>query len=130
MGIPSPFFTGRKEILQTLDAFFVSHHTGGSPRREFLLHGKAGVGKSEIAFKMAETLDFENRHVPHGASHPFHFFLTLGSNLCLGLSIFSTLTVPHSVQYTRAMLLLLCATDWAMGLQKRCAIEQCTGWKD
>ena len=53
---PSPCFTGRKEILQKLDAFFAPRNSGGMPRREVLLYGMGGVGKSEIAFKIAEVL--------------------------------------------------------------------------
>ena len=55
MGMTSSFFTGRQDILQKLDAFFAPRDTGGSPRREFLLHGMGGVGKTEIAFKVSEV---------------------------------------------------------------------------
>ena len=57
MGVTSNFFTGRQEILQKLDSFFAPRDTGGSPRREFILHGMGGVGKTEIAFKVSEALE-------------------------------------------------------------------------
>ncbi|KAK3310502.1 uncharacterized protein B0T15DRAFT_388954 [Chaetomium strumarium] len=59
MGAASRFFTGRQDVLERLDAYFCARSTGGRPRREFLLHGMAGVGKSEIAFKFLEM--FEDR---------------------------------------------------------------------
>lgn len=57
----SYFFTGRQDILDKLDSFFSPRDTGGRPRREFLLYGMGGVGKTEIALKMADDLD--TRHV-------------------------------------------------------------------
>jgi Cdc6-like AAA superfamily ATPase len=57
MGMTSSFFTGRQDILEKLDVFFAPRDTGGSPRREFLLYGMGGVGKSEIAFKVSEVLE-------------------------------------------------------------------------
>ncbi|KAL2161433.1 hypothetical protein VTH06DRAFT_7994 [Thermothelomyces fergusii] len=54
MGTTSSFFIGREDILERLDSFFAPRNTGGSPRREFLLHGVGGVGKSEIALKFSE----------------------------------------------------------------------------
>jgi Holliday junction resolvasome RuvABC ATP-dependent DNA helicase subunit len=63
MGTASRFFTGRQDILEKLDAYFCARNTGGRPRREFLLHGMTGVGKSEIAFKFAEMFD-DDRLVP------------------------------------------------------------------
>ncbi|KAK4239690.1 hypothetical protein C8A03DRAFT_13946 [Achaetomium macrosporum] len=59
MGMTSRFFTGRQDILERLDAYFCARNTGGRPRREFLLHGMPGVGKSEIAVKFSEM--FEDR---------------------------------------------------------------------
>ncbi|KAK4252252.1 hypothetical protein C7999DRAFT_26974 [Corynascus novoguineensis] len=56
MRVTSNFFTGREDILKTLDSYFAPRSTGGSPRREFLLHGVGGVGKTEIAFKISEML--------------------------------------------------------------------------
>lgn len=47
--------------MQKLDAFFAPRNTGGKPRREFLLHGTGGVGKSEVAYKFSEV--FEERFV-------------------------------------------------------------------
>jgi ATP-dependent Clp protease ATP-binding subunit ClpA len=67
MGTPCPFFTGRKEILERLDSFFAHRSTPRKPRREFLLFGMGGVGKSEIALKVAQ--DIEDRY----AREPFFF---------------------------------------------------------
>jgi Holliday junction resolvasome RuvABC ATP-dependent DNA helicase subunit len=61
MGTASRFFTGRHDILERLDICFCARNTGGKPRREVLLQGMAGVGKSEIAFKFVEM--FEDRLV-------------------------------------------------------------------
>lgn len=57
MGTPCPFFTGRKEILERLDSFFSVRDSPVKPRREFLLFGMGGIGKSEIALKVAQDLD-------------------------------------------------------------------------
>ncbi|KAK4230672.1 hypothetical protein QBC38DRAFT_468512 [Podospora fimiseda] len=59
------FFTGREEILERLNTFFSPRDTGGKPRREFLLYGLGGVGKTEIALKAAEMMGdrFEHQHV-------------------------------------------------------------------
>ncbi|KAK4151190.1 hypothetical protein C8A00DRAFT_17376 [Chaetomidium leptoderma] len=59
MNMSSSFFTGRREILQKLDSLFSPRNTGGKPRRECLLHGMGGVGKTEIALKAGEV--FEER---------------------------------------------------------------------
>ncbi|KAK4170202.1 hypothetical protein QBC43DRAFT_196930 [Cladorrhinum sp. PSN259] len=53
---PSRFFTGREDILNKLDKYFSARNTGGKPRREFLLYGLGGVGKTQIALKAAEQL--------------------------------------------------------------------------
>jgi hypothetical protein len=56
VGKTSPFFTGRKDVLERLDSFFALRNTGGKPRREILLHGMGGIGKTEIALKASEVL--------------------------------------------------------------------------
>ncbi len=50
----SPYFTGRQDILEKLDSFFTRRETVG-PRREFLLHGMGGVGKTDVALKFSEV---------------------------------------------------------------------------
>jgi Cdc6-like AAA superfamily ATPase len=57
LGHTSRFFTGRDDILCTLDACFPVRETGGKPRREFLLYGMGGVGKTQIALKAADDLE-------------------------------------------------------------------------
>ncbi|KAH6845340.1 hypothetical protein B0I37DRAFT_182169 [Chaetomium sp. MPI-CAGE-AT-0009] len=57
MRMTSSFFTGRQDILDRLDSFFAPRNTGGKPRREFLLHGMAGVGKTEVALKFPEVVE-------------------------------------------------------------------------
>ncbi|KAL2263400.1 hypothetical protein VTK26DRAFT_6942 [Humicola hyalothermophila] len=56
LGVVSRFFTGRKEILARIDACFAERETDDRPRREFLLYGLGGVGKTQIALKAAENL--------------------------------------------------------------------------
>ena len=48
---PTPFFTGRKDILSQMHAYF-SDNLG--KRHVFVLHGLSGAGKSQIAFKFVE----------------------------------------------------------------------------
>jgi len=57
--IPSPIFTGREEILQKLEAFFGARQHGSSPRREYLLCGMGGAGKTQIALKFID--EYEDR---------------------------------------------------------------------
>lgn len=66
MGSSSYFFTGRQDILERLDSFFCPRGTGRKPRREFLLHGMGGVGKTEIALRVAEELEdrYRTLHMP------------------------------------------------------------------
>jgi ATP-dependent Clp protease ATP-binding subunit ClpA len=47
--------------LGKLDACFPVRDTGGKPRREFLLYGLGGVGKTQTALKAADNL--EDRYV-------------------------------------------------------------------
>lgn len=61
LGHTSRFFTGRVDILDKLDACFPVRETGGKPRREFMLYGMGGVGKTQLALKAAD--DFEDRCV-------------------------------------------------------------------
>jgi hypothetical protein len=50
----SSLFKGRRQILETLSNFFMPRADGKNLRREFLLHGMGGAGKSQIALKFAE----------------------------------------------------------------------------
>ncbi|KAK4181731.1 putative calcium-independent phospholipase A2-gamma [Triangularia setosa] len=63
IGIPSNFFIGRQDVLKKIDQTFCERDTGGTPRREFLLWGIGGVGKSEIALKAAENLDGRFKYI-------------------------------------------------------------------
>ncbi len=55
----SSLFQGRRQILEQLSAFFALRENGKPLRREFLLHGMGGAGKSQIALRFAE--EYENR---------------------------------------------------------------------
>ncbi|KAK4170205.1 putative calcium-independent phospholipase A2-gamma [Cladorrhinum sp. PSN259] len=55
MGAVSRFFIGREDILRKLDQVFYKRDTS-TPRREFLLYGISGVGKSDIALKARDDL--------------------------------------------------------------------------
>ena len=122
MGATSRFFTGRQDILERLDSFFSPRGTGEKPRREFLLHGMGGVGKSEIALKTAEVL--EDRRV--------HFSTIVAncvSNVLSGFRTFSLLTAPPRPQSFRATPALPRSTAVDPGRPKRRAVILCGGWR-
>ncbi len=52
---PSSIFTGRKVIMEKLDVFFSPREPGTGPRREYVLHGMGGAGKTQTALKFAQT---------------------------------------------------------------------------
>lgn len=62
-GIATKFFTGRGEILEKLSLFFSKRENNLVPRREFLLYGMGGVGKTQIALKFRQLMDAEERYV-------------------------------------------------------------------
>jgi len=53
---PTPFFTGRKDILSQMHTYF-SENFG--KRHVFVLHGLGGAGKSQIAFKFVEECEVD-----------------------------------------------------------------------
>ncbi|KAK4043689.1 hypothetical protein C8A01DRAFT_12835 [Parachaetomium inaequale] len=65
LGDTSRFFTGREHILDRLDVCFAERDTGGKPRREFLLYGMGGVGKTQIALKAADNIEDRFKHIFH-----------------------------------------------------------------
>ncbi|KAL9041418.1 MAG: hypothetical protein Q9214_004116 [Letrouitia sp. 1 TL-2023] len=58
----SPLFTGRTHILAALELYFQERESGQHQRREFLLCGMGGAGKTQVAMKFAEMYHdrFEN----------------------------------------------------------------------
>ncbi|AEO54031.1 hypothetical protein MYCTH_2296089 [Thermothelomyces thermophilus ATCC 42464] len=65
LGYTTRFFTGREDILAKLRACFYERNTGGKPRREFLLYGMGGVGKTQIALKTADDLEDQFKYIFH-----------------------------------------------------------------
>ena len=61
--LSSALFTGRIEILNKLESFFEARTPGHHSRREFLLHGMGGAGKTQLALKFAERC--KTRYFPH-----------------------------------------------------------------
>ena len=53
--VPSALFTGRTAFLGTIEQYFSKRDHGLRPRREFLLHGMGGAGKTQLALKFAEN---------------------------------------------------------------------------
>lgn len=53
--LSSSLFTGRVEILRKIEEHFVDQGPGQHTRREFLLYGTGGAGKTQIALKFAEN---------------------------------------------------------------------------
>ncbi|EAQ92676.1 hypothetical protein CHGG_00911 [Chaetomium globosum CBS 148.51] len=69
LGDINRFFMARDDILAKLDNCFFLRDTKGKPRREFLLHGMGGVGKTQIALKAADDLEerfTQTRAIPSG----------------------------------------------------------------
>lgn len=58
---PSSRFVGRRGILNRLDDHFMPRSEHYKPRREFLLCGMGGAGKTQIALKFAENCEKEER---------------------------------------------------------------------
>ena len=57
--VSSPLFTGRQNVLEHLESYFSARGTGCHQRREFLLYGVGGAGKTQLALKFAEI--YQNR---------------------------------------------------------------------
>ncbi|KAJ9161398.1 Patatin-like protein 2 [Coniochaeta hoffmannii] len=55
MGSVSRNFVGRRDILEKMDEFFEPRDVGARGRREFLLCGMGGAGKTQIALKFAKV---------------------------------------------------------------------------
>ncbi|KAB5580484.1 hypothetical protein GE09DRAFT_1212934 [Coniochaeta sp. 2T2.1] len=63
MGSPSHKFVGRRDILERLDSFFAPRGGNVTGRRQFLLCGMGGAGKTQIALKFAESSGQRFNHV-------------------------------------------------------------------
>ena len=50
---PSVIFTGRQSILEKMSTFFATEHDCRG-RKEYLLYGMGGAGKTELALKFME----------------------------------------------------------------------------
>ena len=53
--LSTPLFTGRSGILSKLEKFFVRRRSKTYLRREFLMYGMGGAGKTQVSLKFAET---------------------------------------------------------------------------
>jgi SpoVK/Ycf46/Vps4 family AAA+-type ATPase len=60
-GTATTFFTGRTVVLRRLSDFFEKRESNTGPRREFLIHGMGGAGKTQIALKFAQNCQSEER---------------------------------------------------------------------
>ncbi|KAL2135633.1 hypothetical protein VTI74DRAFT_7583 [Chaetomium olivicolor] len=84
----SVFFTGRQDILQRLDSLFAPRDTEeASPRREFLLYGMGGVGKTEVALKISEMLQRRFKYI---------FFID-GSSVVTVLQSYAKIAKQHKL---------------------------------
>lgn len=52
--VSSPLFTGRQDVLDRLESYFEVRGTGRHHRRQFLLYGLGGAGKTQLMLKFAE----------------------------------------------------------------------------
>ena len=57
----SSLFTGRNAFLNALEEFFTDQGPGQHLRREYLLSGMGGAGKTQIALKFAESCQRQQR---------------------------------------------------------------------
>jgi Cdc6-like AAA superfamily ATPase len=83
----------RDDILSKLDNCFSPRDTKGKPRREFLLHGMGGVGKTQIALKAAD--DFEERYVARLPSVPALTLPSLTTTYLGSNTSFTSMEQPH-----------------------------------
>ena len=57
--LPVKSFTGRKDILDKMCKYFDSDHKS---QHVFVLHGRGGAGKSQLAFKFLEDSQANHRY--------------------------------------------------------------------
>ncbi len=55
--LATALFKGRQKISEKLDAYFCPRASGVYHRREFLLYGMGGSGKSQIALKFVTLFE-------------------------------------------------------------------------
>ena len=61
--LSSSLFTGRDDLLNALEDFFTDQGPGQHLRREYLLFGMGGAGKTQIALKFAESYQQKQVHM-------------------------------------------------------------------
>ncbi|KAI9824171.1 MAG: hypothetical protein M1826_007429 [Phylliscum demangeonii] len=59
----SPHFTGRRSVLDKLVKYFGNHQVDPLRKRQFLLHGMGGAGKSQLAMRFAEEAEDRFDHI-------------------------------------------------------------------
>ncbi|KAH6619705.1 hypothetical protein B0J18DRAFT_252058 [Chaetomium sp. MPI-SDFR-AT-0129] len=82
LGQASRFFIAKDSVLQKMDVCFSPRDVKGRPRREFLLFGPSGVGKTQIALKFANQVEKRFKYIFHiDGSNPSSVSQTY-ANIC------------------------------------------------
>lgn len=88
---PSSLFTGRNDFLNALEEFFVDQGPGKHLRREYLLYGMGGAGKTQITLKFAQNHRQRQVHVDlvflFAVTHQFKTDMSTFSGLMQAIEI-------------------------------------------